>query len=123
MGECAPLLFLAPPAIPTTDPSPDTVRAVSFFPWCPVSFQKDYPNRKDRRAEYRTGGAIHSRGCRPNGSCGYCRSNRLHADRVRELAAGDAEQAVEQPADLDDDLDDDSDDDRDPYCPRASAPA
>lgn len=50
-----------------------------------MSFWKNYPNRKDWRKPSRKA----SYGCFPNGSCGYCRDNRLHCTHKRERAADD----------------------------------
>lgn len=47
---------------------------------------KDYPNRKDWRKCYRKS-KRHDRTCRPHGSCNYCRDNRLHSTKLRELKA------------------------------------
>lgn len=41
-----------------------------------MSFDKDYPNRKDQRQQYRKAGRC-DRTCRPGGTCPYCLSNRL----------------------------------------------
>jgi hypothetical protein len=43
-----------------------------------MSFDKVYPNRKDKRKPYR-GSARHTRSCRTGGSCGWCRGNRTIA--------------------------------------------
>lgn len=51
-----------------------------------MAFDNFYPNRKDRRKPYR-GAKSFDRSCRNNGSCSYCRSNRLHATRMAERAA------------------------------------
>jgi len=48
-----------------------------------VSFDKKYLRRKDWRKPYRKS-ARFDRSCRPHGSCGYCRSNRTHANKRRE---------------------------------------
>jgi len=53
-----------------------------------MSFDKHYPNRKDHRHPYR-GAKRYDRSCRPNGSCDYCRNNRLHADRRQRAKAND----------------------------------
>ncbi len=38
---------------------------------------KHYPNRKDWRRPYRKSARFDA-SCRPGGSCGYCRNNRMH---------------------------------------------
>ncbi|MGH9388944.1 MAG: hypothetical protein ACRD1Z_04960 [Vicinamibacteria bacterium] len=40
-----------------------------------MSFDKDYPNRKDRRKPYR-GSKRFDSSCRHGGRCGWCRGNR-----------------------------------------------
>ena len=40
-----------------------------------MSFDKNYPNRKDRRKPYRGAKAVDCN-CRNHGSCSYCRGNR-----------------------------------------------
>lgn len=52
---------------------------------------KDYPNRKDKRTVYHQSGKF-DRTCRPNGSCSYCRDNRLHSSRIREQKSKDKEE-------------------------------
>lgn len=42
-----------------------------------MSFDKDYPNRKDIRKKYRKSKRF-DRSCRNHGNCPYCRENRLH---------------------------------------------
>jgi hypothetical protein len=42
-----------------------------------MSFDKNYPNRKDKRKPYRKAKAIDPT-CRNHGSCPYCRENRTH---------------------------------------------
>lgn len=51
-----------------------------------MSFDAEYPNRKDRRKPYRTTGRF-DRSCRPGGDCPWCEGNRLHADAKRRLSA------------------------------------
>ena len=51
-----------------------------------MAFDNDYPNRKDRRKEYRKSKAF-DRTCRNHGSCKYCELNRTHNDRKRRIAA------------------------------------
>jgi ubiquitin len=53
-----------------------------------MSFDRPYPNRKDKRKPYR-GSAQHDRTCRNHGSCPYCKSNRQHANKKREQSAKD----------------------------------
>jgi hypothetical protein len=51
-----------------------------------VSFDKEYPNRKDMREPYRKSKAIDS-SCRNHGGCPYCENNRKHATERRALSA------------------------------------
>jgi hypothetical protein len=53
-----------------------------------MSFEKEYPNRKDHRKEYYKSGKF-DRTCRPGGSCPYCKNNRFHSNKVREQSAND----------------------------------
>jgi hypothetical protein len=55
-----------------------------------MSFDKDYPNRKDHRRPYR-GAGQHSRGCRTGGSCGWCQSNRTIQTQKLKLKAKEQE--------------------------------
>lgn len=48
-----------------------------------MSFDANYPNRKDRRKPFRRSKAV-DRGCRNHGSCDYCQSNRTHRNKRRE---------------------------------------
>lgn len=41
-----------------------------------MSFDNNYPNRKDRRKQYYRSG-VFDRSCRPGGDCPYCKRNRL----------------------------------------------
>lgn len=50
------------------------------------SFDKDYPNRKDKRRQYHGSKAIDP-SCRPGGSCPWCQSGRKHKHKKREQAA------------------------------------
>ena len=50
-----------------------------------MSFDKHYPNRKDRRRPYYRSG-VSDRTCRPGGSCPYCQRNRQHKHKRREQA-------------------------------------
>lgn len=52
-----------------------------------MGFDRQYPNRKDRRKPYRRS-ARFDRTCRTGGSCGYCRGNRIHGTERRKAAAG-----------------------------------
>lgn len=47
-----------------------------------LSFDKDYPNRKDHRKVYRGAKAIDAT-CRNHGSCPYCRDNRIYNTKKR----------------------------------------
>lgn len=46
-----------------------------------MSFDKDYPNRKDRRKPYQ-GSKNFDRSCRNSGSCDWRRNNRLKHHRI-----------------------------------------
>lgn len=48
-----------------------------------MSFDKNYPNRKDQRKPYRKSKAF-DRTCRNHGSCSYCELGRLHTHKKRE---------------------------------------
>lgn len=48
-----------------------------------MSFDKEYPNRKDWRKQYRRRGK-YDRGCRPHGGCKYCTGSRLHKHERRK---------------------------------------
>jgi ferredoxin len=51
-----------------------------------MSFDKDYPNRKDKRKPYRGSRAI-AHSCRHGGTCSRCRGDRTIATkRVEERA-------------------------------------
>lgn len=52
-----------------------------------MSLNKAIAAGKEHRQPYRGGKAV-SRGCENHNWCSYCRGNRLHATRVRELKAG-----------------------------------
>ena len=47
-----------------------------------MSFDNEYPNRKDRRKPLRRSKAF-DRGCRNHGSCDWCARNRQHKNRRR----------------------------------------
>lgn len=55
-----------------------------------MSFDNDYPNRKDKRKPYRKSKAF-DRTCRNHGSCAYCAEGRQHNNKKRELIAKDRE--------------------------------
>lgn len=50
-----------------------------------MSFDKTYPNRKDKRKPYRGSKAVDC-SCRNHGSCNYCRGNRTIQRKKIELA-------------------------------------
>lgn len=52
-----------------------------------MSFDKNYPNRKDWIKPYR-GSKRFDRTCRCHGGCGYCEGNRLYTTK-RDLLATD----------------------------------
>ena len=54
-----------------------------------MSLDKAVKYGKEKRRAYRGAKAL-SHSCRNNGSCEYCRSNRQHAQRVRDLASREA---------------------------------
>lgn len=51
-----------------------------------MAFDNYYPNRKDKRREYR-GSRACDRTCRSHGCCGWCLGNRTAAERRRKEAA------------------------------------
>lgn len=51
-----------------------------------MSFDNNYPNRKDRRKPYK-GSKSFDRTCRNHGSCPYCEGRRLFERRKKELFA------------------------------------
>jgi len=51
-----------------------------------MAFDKDYPNRKDKRKPYYKSKAF-DRTCRNGGSCPYCAEGRQHKNKKRELGA------------------------------------
>ena len=62
-----------------------------------MSFDKNFPNRKDRRKPYNKSKRF-DKTCRNHGSCGWCREDRLHRrqllvqalkDRIQELEESD----------------------------------
>jgi hypothetical protein len=48
-----------------------------------MSFDNEYPNRKDRRKPYRKSARFDVT-CRPGGECDYCKGNRTFRNRRRE---------------------------------------
>jgi len=48
-----------------------------------MSFDKDYPNRKDWRTPYHKSKRF-DRSCRPGGNCGWCESNRTIVSKKLE---------------------------------------
>ena len=48
-----------------------------------MSFDKDYPNRKDRRKPYK-GSKVFDRSCRNHGGCDYCKDTRTFKKRQVE---------------------------------------
>ena len=53
-----------------------------------MSFDKDYPNRKDKRKPYYKSKRV-DRSCRCHGGCEWCMGNRLHKFRKKELVTED----------------------------------
>lgn len=51
-----------------------------------MSFDKNYPNRKDWRKGYRRSARFDGT-CRPGGGCSYCEGNRTYGDRRRLFEA------------------------------------
>lgn len=51
-----------------------------------MSFDNNYPNRKDIRKPFRKSKHF-DRSCRNHGTCPYCRSNRTHSNNKREYVA------------------------------------
>jgi len=51
-----------------------------------MSFNKSYPNRKDRRRPYRDSRRF-DYSCRHGGRCGWCRGNRTHNTNRRRAEA------------------------------------
>ena len=61
-----------------------------------MSFDKDYPNRKDHRKPFKTVAEQVSRGCRHGGSCKYCSNNRtIRQTKSKLIARNDIEHLVE----------------------------
>lgn len=53
-----------------------------------MSFDKDYPNRKDWRKPYR-GSKAFDTSCRHKGNCGYCNPRKRYKDRKLEAKTKD----------------------------------
>jgi len=53
-----------------------------------MSMDKAIAHGKEHRKPYRHSGRF-DRTCRPHGGCPWCKRNREHAAKVRELAAND----------------------------------
>ena len=51
-----------------------------------MSFDTEYPQRKDRRKPYYKSKAV-DRSCRPGGDCPYCSNGRLHKRILAEIDA------------------------------------
>lgn len=51
-----------------------------------MSFDKEYPNRKDHRKKYYRSKAF-DRSCRCHGGCPQCEGNRLYSDKKNRHAA------------------------------------
>ena len=49
-----------------------------------MAFDNHYPNRKDRRREYRKSKRF-DRSCRNHGGCPYCEANRLYNSKVQQI--------------------------------------
>ena len=52
-----------------------------------VAFEKDYPNRKDWRRQYRDRARRCDRSCRSHGGCPHCTGTKLLAKRKADAAA------------------------------------
>lgn len=52
-----------------------------------MSFDKQYPNRKDRRKPYPKSPQRCDRTCRVHGSCKWCARNRGHSTLKRDVAS------------------------------------
>lgn len=55
-----------------------------------MSFDTDYPNRKDRRKPFRRSASF-DRSCRNHGDCDYCQGNRTHRNLRRAPVLTDEE--------------------------------
>lgn len=60
-----------------------------------MSFENDYPNRKDWRKPYHGSKAVDAT-CRPGGDCPYCNRGRQHKHK-RQLAATELDMRGDQP--------------------------
>lgn len=58
-----------------------------------MTFDTDYPNRKDHRQQYLSGSRRFDRSCRHQGSCSYCSDGRQHKRRRDEQ---DADAQIEE---------------------------
>ncbi len=52
-----------------------------------MSFDKEYPKRKDWRKPYKRRAQKIDLTCRPNGGCPYCEGNRLYSRKIQEEKA------------------------------------
>lgn len=59
-----------------------------------MSFDNDYPNRKDRRRPFYNSGR-YSTGCRHGGDCEWCRGNRTHRNKKHEPIVTEEEMNIE----------------------------
>lgn len=66
-----------------------------------MSFDKEYPNRKDWRKPYR-GSKRFDRTCRCHGGCKYCEGNRTYTAKRDLEAAGQQLNAPQEPEDNED---------------------
>ena len=55
-----------------------------------MSLDRAIASGNERRKPYR-GSKRYDRTCRNHGACDYCRGNRMHKHRLRELAAQESE--------------------------------
>ncbi len=55
-----------------------------------MTFDKDYPNRKDKRKPYFRSG-VSDKSCRPGGDCKRCQEGRNHNTKKRLKSAKDKE--------------------------------
>lgn len=66
-----------------------------------MSFDNDYPNRKDWRKPYR-GSKRFDKNCRCHGKCGYCEGNRTYTTKRGLEAARQQLSATTEPVDNED---------------------
>lgn len=59
-----------------------------------MSFDNNYPNRKDHRKPYRKSKA-YDRSCRNHGSCPWCLGNRQYSNKKRQSMAEISPSATE----------------------------